>query len=191
MSTSNSGAADAHLMTRSLAIIVLALLAIGCAREIVAYPPHWAPINTRSDCYAVEGTYEEKGERAYDGPRGGFLRFTHLATYNEVDFRGPHVTLSFPEPGVFLIQAGGERRFHFEKGEAACDSGHLELRRSYHGPTMAGPAWSYETVALTRSIDGWLIAKWERTEWLLLGFFIPTYSLIREWYRFGSVPRAK
>ena len=177
-------AADVHIMTSSLAIVVLAVLAGGCAREIVQYPSHWAPMNPRSDCSAIVGTYHEKGERVPGGSGGGFLRFTHLATYSEVDFWGPHVTLSLPGPDIFLIKAGGERHFRFKEGEATCHNGNLELRRSYRSPTMFGRSRSHETVALARSTDGWLIAKWERAEWLFLLGFIPTYGRIVEWYRF-------
>src|SRR5206468_7384828 len=150
-------------MISALALVVLSLLAAGCVREIVKYPSHWTPINPRSDCYEIVGTYQEKGERAPAGSGGGFLRFTHLATYNEVDFGGPHVTLSFPEPGVFLIKARGERHFRFKEGEAACDNGKLQLRRSYGSPTFFGPSHLHETVTLARSTDGWLIAEWDYT----------------------------
>jgi len=119
------------------------------------------------------------------------LRFTHLATHNELDFSGPYVTLSFPETGVLAIKAGAERRFRLNNGVAACHNGNLELRHSYTGQTWFGPAWNSYRVVLTRSTDGWLVAKWERIEWVLIGFFIPTRSLIREWYRFEPVSQSQ
>jgi len=187
MKAANRAAADVHIMTRSLAIVVLAVLGVGCMAEIVEYPSNWVPISPSPDCSAVVGTYDQQGERAPGGSGGGFLRFTHLATGSEIDFRGSYATLSLPEPDIFLIEAGGERRFLFKAGEAACHNGNLELRRSYDSPTMFGPSRSHETVALTRSTDGWLIAKWERGEWLFLLGFIPTYARIVEWYRFEPV----
>lgn len=188
MKTSKPGAAGVHMAIRSLAIVAFAALVSGCAQDIVKYPSNWAPIDSQLGCSAIAGMYKENGERAPGAPRGGFLRFTHLATHDEVNFRGPYVTLSFPEADVFLIRAGGERRFRFKEGEAACDSDKLQLRRSRSGPTIAGgPARTYETVMLARSTDGWLIAEWERTEWLLLAGIIPTYSRIVEWYRFEPV----
>jgi hypothetical protein len=174
-------------MTRVLATVLCAVLAAGCSQTIVTYPSYWGRIERRADCSAVVGTYSEKGERAPGGYGGSFLRFTHLATYDEIAFRGPHVTLSFPEPDIFLVKAGGERRFRFTKGEVTCHKGRLELRRSFHSPTFVGPGRQHETVALARSTDGWLIARWERTEWVFLLGFIPTYGRQVEWYRFETV----
>jgi len=174
-------------MTKSLAIVVLPLFAISCAREIVNYPPNWAPTDSRLGCSAVAGAYQQKGERAPGGVGGSFLSFTHLMTYNEVDFWGPSVMLSFPETEVFLMKAGGERRYRFKEREVVCNKGKLELRRSDRGATMLGPSRYHVTVTLTRSTDGWLIANWERAEWIFILGFIPTYSLVRDWYRFQPV----
>src|SRR2546429_8009592 len=94
---------DNQLAARSVAIVLIVAFAVGCAREVVEYPSNWAAVHRQSDCHAIVGTYHEKGERAADRLGGGFLRFTHLATHNELDFSGPYVTLSFPETGVLAI----------------------------------------------------------------------------------------
>jgi hypothetical protein len=175
------------MMIRSMAIVALAFLGAGCVGTVVTYPSGWAPIAPQPECAAIVGTYRDEGERAPGGTGGGFLRFTQLVPYSEVAFSGPYVTLSFPEVDVLLIKAGRERRLPFKEGQVACDDGKLQLRRSDRGPTMYGLLRSHETVALARSTDGWLIAEWDRGEWLSFVLFIPAYERTVEWYRFAPV----
>ncbi len=175
------------MTTRLTAIVVVFCLGLGCTRAVVKYPSDWAPVDSNLGCFAIAGTYEENGERAPGGIGGSFLRFTHLATYDEIHFSGPYVTLSFPERDVLLMKAGGERRFRFKEGEAACDYGKLQLRRWISGPTMAGPSREFETITLALSTDGWLIAEWDRKGYVLLAGFIPAYLRQVEWYRYKHV----
>jgi len=181
------------MMTRSLAIAVVALSAIGCTRDLAGYPSHWAPIDPLTDCRTIVGTYRQDGE-GFPGPRPSYSRLTELTAGGSFDLRGPYVTLLFPAPDVFMIKAEGERRFRLKEGRAACRHRTLELRRrSWHAWVYA--AWlfgadiEYQTVALSRSRDGWLIARWDSRHVGFLYFFIPMgSSLDREWYRFEPVP---
>jgi hypothetical protein len=113
-----------------IATVVLAFLASGCVREVAEYPSQWQRIKSRAECAALAGTYYQKAERVSISPGGGYSRFTWLATGTETAFSGDHVTLAFPQSGVFSIQAGEERRYRLGHGEAACVNGQLNLNEA-------------------------------------------------------------
>ena len=182
-------------MTRLFAIAALALLSVGCMRDVTPYPSGWAPLDPHPACSAIAGTYAENVEHEHAPAHMAsyYGRLGWLLSGEELAFSGPHLTLSFSQPDVLVIRADrAERRFGSQDGKANCVEGKFQVHRDYRQtPSYFVPipskGWVNHTIVLARSVDGWLVAEHQTTDWDFLLSFIPTYMYTVEWYRFAPV----
>src|SRR5262249_54999650 len=169
------------------AFACVALLLMGCAREVQQYPPAWPRASQPRDCLSLLGMYENEGQGS--GLRNesllGILDFERLRGRARPS---KWVGLSMPSRDLLEVRdPDGPLHFVADRGEFGCDQGTLHVWYSDGGAGDVGASWGWVTVDLTKDADGWLVVRIDESTLALLGYVIPAHISGTRWYRFRPI----
>ena len=193
-------AGSLELIFLSVVVLGLVVAVSSCVISHPDYPPAWPPVErlSASSCPDVTGMFENQSVNYGTGT--GVLG--HLLIRNaerpKLGPGGRHIAIDAritqPSEGILELQTFAFRgdkvpeasaSFSREKGDFDCDSGWVRFRSSVDGGASGpgvgvGGGW----VALSRSNDGFLVAKVNMLGAGLALGIVPVAGSMAEWYRF-------
>jgi len=182
-----------HCVIRTGCVLV-AIAGSGCSSHS-SYPLTWpaVPKTAQRTCGQVVGTYRDQGQVSGSSYSPTRSLTEVLLGQNDRSWRAESVTLSFPRVEQIQIGVSGRQgqsssaTFTAEKGRFVCHTGSVMLQRPAVWSLGSGLGLGRESVTLELfSVEDYLVVKWARHRFMLLGFIVPAVDRDTDWCRFEA-----